>query len=67
MKNQESCGSCVASATAGALEICFKKVAHEEKLTLENLDLSEEQMLDCGLGQHGANGCTGASSASYPK
>ena len=67
VKDQGNCGSCVAFATAAAMEICFKKAAHVEKLTLEDLDISEEQMLDCGLGQNGADGCSGASSASYPK
>ena len=43
----------------GAIETCFSKVTG----TLG--DLSEQQLIDCGFGHRGANGCKGASLDSY--
>ena len=43
----------------GAIETCFKK------LTGVFGDYSEQQMLDCGYGQFGANGCDGARTYAY--
>jgi len=43
----------------GAIETCFKK------LTGVFGDYSEQQMVDCGYGQFGANGCDGARTYAY--
>jgi len=61
VKNQRSCGSCVAFATMNTVETCFKK------LTGVFGDYSEQQFVDCGYGQNGANGCNGASPHAYAK
>lgn len=60
VRNQGSCGSCAAFASQAAVEICMAKKGRK------NLDLSEQQALDCGKGQDGANGCQGAQCQSYP-
>ena len=59
VKHQGTCNSSVAFATMGAIETCFSKVTG----TLG--DLSEQQLIDCGFGHRGANGCKGASLDSY--
>ena len=59
VKHQGQCNSSVAFATVGAIETCFSKVTG----TLGNL--SEQQLIDCGFGHRGANGCKGASLDSY--
>ena len=61
-KNQGSCGSCAAFATAGAIETCFAKAGSK----LSGLDLSEQQLVDCNYGND-ANGCNGAGLATYAK
>ena len=63
-KAQASCGSCAAFATGGAMEICLRKAGAP---SLESLDISEQQLVDCGYGQNGANGCHGAALSSYPR
>jgi len=55
-KSQRDCGSCAAFATMAAIETCFAK------LTGLLDDYSEQQMIDCAYGNHGANACNGASS-----
>ena len=59
VKNQLQCGSCVAFSTVAAIETCFKK------LTGVFGDYSEQQLVDCGFGQFGGNGCDGALLSSY--
>ena len=59
VKNQLQCGSCVAFSTVAAIETCFKK------LTGVFGDYSEQQLVDCGIGQIGGNGCDGAGLTSY--
>merc|ERR1712209_347942 len=54
VKNQKQCGSCVAFANMAAIETCFKKA------TGVFGDYSEQQLVDCGYQQNGANGCNGA-------
>merc|ERR1711970_17644 len=61
VKDQGDCGSCVAFATMATVETCYKK------LTGVFGDYSEQQLVDCGYGQNGANGCQGASAHSYAK
>merc|ERR1712013_50401 len=55
------CGSCVAFANMAAIETCFKKA------TGVFGDYSEQQLVDCGYQQNGANGCNGAYTYSYIK
>merc|ERR1712004_825233 len=61
VKNQKQCGSCVAFANMAAIETCFKKA------TGVFGDYSEQQLVDCGYQQNGANGCNGAYTYSYIK
>ena len=61
VKDQLQCGSCVAFSTIAAIETCFKKQ------TGVFGDYSEQQILDCGYSQYGANGCDGAGLTSYLK
>ena len=61
VRNQRQCGSCVAFATVATIETCFKK------LTGVFGDYAEQELVDCAYGQHGANGCDGASYHAYAK
>ena len=61
VKDQKECGSCAAFANMAAIETCFKKA------TGVFGDYSEQQLLDCGYQQNGADGCDGASIHSYIK
>merc|ERR1711973_269230 len=61
VKNQLQCGSCVSFATIATVETCFKK------LTNVFGDYSEQQLVDCGYRQNGANGCNGAPPHAYAK
>ena len=63
-KAQQSCGSCAAFATGGAMEICLRKAGAP---SLESLDISEQQLVDCAYDGNGANGCHGAWLSAYPK
>ena len=59
--SQKQCGSCVAFSNMALVETCFKKV------TGKFGDYSEQQFVDCGYGQYGANGCNGAAPHAYVK
>jgi len=61
VKNQYKCGACVAFATAAVLETCYKKVSGVFG------DYSEQELIDCAYGKHGAGGCEGAPSNSYAR
>ena len=61
VKNQKQCGSCVAFSNMALVETCFKKV------TGVFGDYSEQQFVDCGYGQNGADGCDGAAPHAYVK
>ena len=61
VKDQKECGSFAAFANMAAIETCFKKA------TGVFGDYSEQQLLDCGYQQNGADGCDGASIHSYIK
>merc|ERR1711962_1932431 len=61
VKNQKDCGSCVAFSNMAAVETCFKRV------TGAFSDFSEQQLVDCGYGKNGANGCDGAYTYAYIK
>merc|ERR1712212_98754 len=59
VKEQGQCGSCVAFASMAAIETCFKN------FTGVFGDYSEQQLVDCGYKQEGANGCHGAPPHAY--
>jgi len=61
VKNQGSCGSCVAFAAHGQHETAMVKAGAK----LSGLDLSEQHLVDCGYSLDGANGCNGASPHIY--
>jgi len=61
VKAQKMCGSCAAFSNMALVETCFKKV------TGVFGDYSEQQLVDCGFGKNGANGCNGAPSHAYVK
>merc|ERR1711973_837429 len=61
VKDQKQCGSCVALSNMALVETCFKKV------TGVFGDYSEQEFVDCGYGQNGANGCDGAAPHAYVK
>merc|ERR1711872_926296 len=61
VRNQKQCGSCVAFSNLAVIETCFKK------LTGEDNDYSEQQLVDCGYGRNGAMACSGASPFAYLK
>jgi len=61
VRDQRSCGSCTAFASVAAIETCFKKKAGVFG------DYSEQQVVDCGYGKHGAKGCKGAAPHAYLK
>merc|ERR1712198_766830 len=61
VKDQKQCGSCVAFSNMALVETCFKKV------TGVFGDYSEQEFVDCGYGQNGANGCDGAAPHAYVK
>ena len=62
VKNQGSCGSCAAFATTAAVEICLAKAG----ASLTNLDIAEQQLVDCAYDGNSAMGCNGATMAVYP-
>jgi len=61
VRHQRSCGSCVAFASVAVMEVLFKK------LTGQDNDFSEQQLVDCAYWQFGAKGCGGASYDAYFK
>jgi len=60
-KNQMSCGSCAAFAATAVHETCMARAG----TPTNGLDLSEQQMVDCGYSSSGANGCNGATIGAY--
>merc|ERR1712024_412398 len=61
VKSQGSCGSCVAFATMGLVETCFKKAVGTFG------DYSEQHFVDCAFDGDLANGCNGAAPHGYAK
>merc|ERR1711988_671808 len=61
VKNQRTCGSCVAFSSMATVETCFRRV------TGVFGDYAEQQMVDCGYKKNGANGCNGAPPHAYIK
>jgi len=62
VKNQMSCGSCAAFAATAVHESCLARVG----VPLAGLDLSEQEVLDCGYDYKGqANACKGATVGVY--
>ena len=49
---QGECGSCVAFATIATAEVCVRKAGGGEA------DFAEQQLVDCGYGKNGCNGCS---------
>merc|ERR1719154_933 len=60
-KNQMSCGSCAAFAATATHETCMRRAG----TPLNGLDLSEQQLVDCGYNGKGMNGCNGAYVGAY--
>merc|ERR1740124_682404 len=60
-KNQMSCGSCAAFAATATHETCMRRAG----TPLNGLDLSEQQLVDCGYNSKGMNGCNGAYVGAY--
>ena len=63
VKNQKSCGSCSAFASTAMHETCLINAGAPKA----NLDLSEQQVLDCAYDNKDALGCKGAYIRAYPK
>merc|ERR1712111_243301 len=61
-RSQGSCGSCAAFMTGGALEICLAKAG----ASLTDLNVSEQQLVDCAYDGSTALGCDGAYPSAYP-
>ena len=56
VKNQKSCGSCSAFASTAMHETCMIRAGAPK----QNLDLSEQQLVDCAYDNKDALGCKGA-------
>jgi len=61
-RSQGSCGSCAAFMTGGAMEICLAKAG----ASLTDLNVSEQQLVDCAYDGSTALGCDGAYPSAYP-
>merc|ERR1711915_26655 len=61
VKNQGNCGSCVAFASMGAIETCFRKASGVFG------DYSEQQLIDCAYNGKARDGCDGAYTHAYLK
>jgi len=59
IRNQRKCGSCVAFASVAVMETLFAKI------TGVFTDYSEQELLDCGYGRYGSDGCKGAGLDTY--
>lgn len=62
VKNQKSCGSCSAFASAAMHEACLIQAGASKT----NMDLSEQQLVDCAYDGKVALGCKGAFIRAYP-
>jgi len=62
IKNQKSCGSCSAFASTAMHETCMIRAGAPKS----NLDLSEQQLVDCAYDNKLAFGCKGAYIRAYP-
>ena len=62
VKNQKSCGSCAAFTASAMHETCMIKAG----APAANLDLSEQQLVDCAYDNDQALGCQGAMLDAYP-
>ena len=60
-KNQMSCGSCAAFAATATHETCMRRAG----TPFSGLDLSEQQLVDCGYNGKAMNGCNGAYVGAY--
>ena len=56
-----SCGSCAAFAATATHETCMRRAG----TPLKGLDLSEQQLVDCGYNKGSMNGCNGAYVGAY--
>jgi len=70
VKNQGSCGSCAAFASAAALETCLQDAASTVaagRSSASPFNIAEQQLVDCGYDpDNGRNGCNGAYLHGYP-
>ena len=56
-----SCGSCAAFVATATHKTCMRRVG----TPLKGLDLSEQQLVDCGYNGKGMNDCNGAHVGAY--
>jgi len=61
VKNQGNCGSCAAFAATAMHEVAMVKAG----ATFKGLDLSEQELVDCGYNGQAMKGCNGAGIAVY--
>ena len=61
VKNQGNCGSCAAFAATAVHESCLAYAG----VPLEGLDLSEQELVDCGYNGDSMNACKGAWLGAY--
>ena len=65
VKDQGSCGSCAAFAATAQHETVILKQGLSGYL--DDFDLSEQQLLDCGFDDENALACEGAYIFAYPR
>jgi C1A family cysteine protease len=65
VKNQKSCGSCWAFAAAGVTEGAMNYNLGRRNLTMPNVDISEQELVDCDATSSGCSGGYGSTALNY--